>query len=543
MYRLNNPLNLMGVRRSVRDEIDRRSVGVVYNPDGTVAGDPTTGRNLVVPPAFEEHPKQKVFAEAVFSGSYKFLLFGGAIRGGKTFVALAIVFVLCKVFPGSRWAVVRKSYSALRRNTVPAFNKLRPTNFIGGINYSTWTAKCNNGSEILFMPESFKEDPDLNRFRGLEVNGFLPEEMNELEEMTFYKMVERAGTWIVPPIRQREVRPDGTSILVERRQAQPPSLIIGTCNPANNWVKGLFYDPYVKGTLDRPYFYLPASPYDNPHLPDGYIETLEKVLPESEQKKFLRGDWSTVADPDQLILSEWILAARDVEPEPGKNVLGVDVGRFGNDPSVFCLVNGNEVKFFERYEKMRISRLGQILRIRCMNIPVSADNVRVDAVGLGAGLVDDCSSNNFNVVEVIAGAKPYVHPEEVRRTKWATGGRPNIGLRSPTRSKEDAAFAESYRFYDLRSQMWWMAARRLEDGEICLPEDIPPKLIEDLTSIKYEIRSDRTIKVESKDDIYKRIGRSTDDGDAFVMAVFELPIVAPVREATQGTMSGRRLLR
>jgi len=560
-----NILTTMGVRNSAIRAISERAQAVVYNADGSVAG----SANGVDPRkdsyTFKEFETQALFSRAVFSGEFKFLLFGGAIRGGKTFIAMAIVFALCKIFPGSRWAVVRKSYTALRRNTLPAFNKLRPPNFIGPVNFSSWSALCRNGSEILFVPEALKEDPDLNRFRGLEVNGFLPEEMNELDEGTFFKMVERAGTWILPRRFEKvpEVDPDtgrktGGVIVKEVDVIQPPTLIIGTCNPAMNWVKRGFYDPWRRGELKAPYFFQPSNPRDNPYLPEGYVDTLEKVLPENEKRRFLYGDWSVADDPDQLIKMDWIIQANNVEHIPGKNSLGVDVARFGDDLSIFCLVNGNRLMAFEEYQWLRTTRLAQILRHRMRTIPVSADQTKIDALNMGAGVVDDCVKHGFNVVEVIAGAKPYVPPTEKTRESIMTRGRPQVGLRQPNafdslkplgngegvvnRLKKIVEEAFPYRFYDLRTQMYWTFARRLENGEFYLPEQaLHPKAIEDLTAVRIEFRSDKVVKVESKEEIFKRIGRSTDYSDALVMAAFELPIVAP-RRVRQGTV-GTRVLR
>lgn len=578
-----NILTTMGVRNSAIQEISNRALQavhakeppIIYNADGTAVGG-VPGRAGDVPNGgvdprrnsytFEEFETQALFSRAVFSGEYKFLLFGGAIRGGKTYIAMAIVFALCKIFPGSRWAVVRKSYTALRRNTLPAFNKLRPPNFIGPLNFSSWSAVCRNGSEILFVPEALKEDPDLNRFRGLEVNGFLPEEMNELDEGTFFKMVERAGTWILPRRFEKvpEVDPDtgrktGGFIMKEMNVAQPPTLIIGTCNPAMNWVKRGFYDPWRRGELKAPYFFQPSNPRDNPYLPEGYVDTLEKVLPENEKRRFLYGDWTVADDPDQLIKLDWIIQANNVEHVPGKNALGVDVARFGDDLSIFCLVNGNRLMAFEEYQWLRTTRLAQILRHRMRTIPVSADQTRIDALNMGAGVVDDCVKHGFNVVEVIAGAKPYVPPLEKTREKMMTRGRPQVGLRQPaygfgglkalgngeavvSRLQKIVEEAFPYRFYDLRTQMYWTFARRLENGEFYLPEQaLHPKAIEDLTAVHIEFRSDKVIKVESKEEIFKRIGRSTDYGDSLVMAAFELPIIAP-RRKMQGTV-GTRVLR
>ena len=70
-------------------------------------------------------------------------------------------------------------------------------------------------------------------------------------------------------------------------------------------------------------------------------------------------------------------------------------------------------------------------------------------------------------------------------------------------------------FADKRSASWWNLREKLLDGKIALPPD--DKLTGDLTAPKWNIISSGKIKVESKDSIKKRLGRSTDDGDAVVM--------------------------
>src|SRR5688572_26442776 len=120
---------------------------------------------------FQQTPKQALYAKAVFSGRYKYLFYGGAIRGGKSYAVMAVIFTLCKLFPGSRWAIVRKDLPTLRRNILPVFEKLRPS-FCGSMNQSTWEAVCDNGSRILLFPESYAGDKGYERWKGLEVNGF-----------------------------------------------------------------------------------------------------------------------------------------------------------------------------------------------------------------------------------------------------------------------------------------------------------------------------------------------------------------------------------
>jgi hypothetical protein len=94
--------------------------------------------------------------ETVLSGQYLYLAMGGGIRGTKTWGTVSTLILLCRMFPGSRWAIVRKDLPTLRRNTIPSINKLKYLceGFVGDLNQSTWSYTCTNGSEILLFPES-----------------------------------------------------------------------------------------------------------------------------------------------------------------------------------------------------------------------------------------------------------------------------------------------------------------------------------------------------------------------------------------------------
>lgn len=225
---------------------------------------------------FNPSPKQMEFINAVFSHKYRVILFGGAIRGGKTYAGLGALLLLCKFFPGSRWAVVRDSLPTLKRNTIPAFLKICPKNFIKSYNQEQQLVTTSNGSQILFFPENYDDDKELNRWKGLEVNGFLLEECNELQEESFNKAIERAGSYIPP---------DGIK--------KPKPLIMLTCNPANNWVKTLFYKRWETGSLPDHWLYIPSKITDNPYVTadKDYMASL-KDLPKYQYKVFVEGDWN-----------------------------------------------------------------------------------------------------------------------------------------------------------------------------------------------------------------------------------------------------------
>src|SRR5665811_162371 len=118
----------------------------------------------IAEPTFTATPKQVELVEAVLGGGNLYVAMGGGIRGTKTWGTLSTLILLCRIYPGSRWAVVRKDLPTLRRNTVPSLNKLRnlAAGFLGELKQDTWTYTCSNGSAILLFPESFSGDTDLD---------------------------------------------------------------------------------------------------------------------------------------------------------------------------------------------------------------------------------------------------------------------------------------------------------------------------------------------------------------------------------------------
>ena len=82
-----------------------------------------------------------------------------------------------------------------------------------------------------------------------------------------------------------------------------------------------------------------------------------------------------------------------------------------------------------------------------------------------------------------------------------------------------AKAADGLRFYNARAEAWWTLREELNPDQqggavIALPDD--PELLADLTAPTFEVRTSG-ILVEGKEDIRKRLGRSTNKGDAVVM--------------------------
>jgi hypothetical protein len=437
---------------------------------------------------FKPFPKQQEYINAVTSGKFKYMLYGGAVGGGKSYVTIATIIFLCKIFPGSRWAIVRKDLPTLKRNTIPTFNKIAPRPFCGQVNRTDWNVKCANGSEILFFPESITDDKELMRWSGLEVNGFDFEEANECQLRTFHKAIERAGRWNVPGLA-----------------VQPPILIMLTCNPSQSWVKDMFHDPWAAGRLEAPYFYLPARSPDNPYLKDEYRESL-KVLPPHLYRQFVEGDWSISDDPLQIIpyqqLHDRRIDEKDLEAlyarmiEDGATLeesLGIDVGELGNDASVFAHARGPVIYGIEKFYKKRTDEISALVQSRITDRQIAPYRIGVDAVGIGAGVWGNLQGAGFNVQRIIAGGK--VVPME----------------------RDDPKKAYELAFENLKTQMWWKLRNDVITPESELRILNMPSLIQDLTSVRYQEANERKITCEPKKKTRERIGRSPDEGDAAVI--------------------------
>ena len=216
-----------------------------------------------------EFTKKQVEAmNAVSSEQYDFILFGGAMGGGKTFWGLSALLIMCQAFPKSRWCVIREDLEKIRITTIPSFLKF---NASGRLRTNPYEYTHPNGSVIMFKGENYDKDKELQWLKGLEVNGFLFEEINECSEETLDIAFGRAGRWECNP--------------------RPKPIIMATCNPTNNWVKRRVYDKWEKGELAPNWLYIPSKITDNEYLTEDYKRNLEN-MPRFQYEVFVKGNWN-----------------------------------------------------------------------------------------------------------------------------------------------------------------------------------------------------------------------------------------------------------
>lgn len=189
--------------------------------------------------------------------------------------------------------------------------------------------------------------------------------------------------------------------------------------------------------------------------------------------------------------ARWLALQDDGKLKAGPyEAVGVDVSRSGGDKTVMALRHGqviSEIRHTSHEDTMTTT--GRVIAAvgDTEAMPI------VDVLNMGAGVVD----------------------------RLRELGKPVIAFNASKGSKRKDSTNE-FGFVNCRADAWWRMRELLHPeslAEIALPPD--DKLIGDLTAPTWRVMSGGKIQIESKDDIKKRLGRSTDDGDAVIQAFWE----------------------
>lgn len=172
--------------------------------------------------------------------------------------------------------------------------------------------------------------------------------------------------------------------------------------------------------------------------------------------------------------------------ETGRTTLGVDPARFGDDESVIFVVRG-----YAALKPIVYRGLDSIqLAARVFDVARQHGRqgervlVKVDSIGIGAGVVDQLRTYEDLDVRAINAGEASTHKNYAR----------------------------------CRDELWFGIAEWLKAGG-ALPDD--SKLTGELVAVEYGFLPNGSIKVESKDDLRARLGRSPDRADALALAVYQ----------------------
>lgn len=231
-----------------------------------------------------KNPKQYEFFIEVMKAcaglnQYRKFGYGGAIRGGKTFICLGTLIRLANKYEGSKWHIMRQDFPALQGTAIPSFEKIirGSPNWKWNRDRANYFAYNKWDSKIFFKGENLKQDPELNDFLGLETNGVFFEQLEELSKKLWDIGISRCGSWYIDPM--------------------PPALMMTTLNPTQKWPKQFIHEAYLKGELPKDFYYLTALPKDNPFVTADQWNAWA-TMDERYQKQFIEGDWTNFDETD-----------------------------------------------------------------------------------------------------------------------------------------------------------------------------------------------------------------------------------------------------
>ena len=201
---------------------------------------------------------------------HKYVAFGGARGGGKSWAVDAKAVLLCLRYPGIRVLLVRKTYKELIDNHMTQLREMLGK--AGRYVKSEMTIYLTNGSVI--RGGYCASDSDLDQYQGVEYDVIFIDEATQLQE-----------EWI-------------KKILACMRGVNAfPKRCYLTCNPGgpgHSYVKRLFIDrQFTQWERAEDYAFIQSLVTDNRALMEsdpGYIHQLE-ALPAKLRKAWLEGRW------------------------------------------------------------------------------------------------------------------------------------------------------------------------------------------------------------------------------------------------------------
>lgn len=409
--------------------------------------------------------------------------YGGAAGGGKSILGSYALLKNALRYPKTRWLMGRAKLKTLKETTLQSFFKVAQMQGVrNGVHYKyTGANDKDNPNSLVFYNGSvillkdlfyYPSDPNFDELGSLEITGAFVDENNQLCEKA----------WNI--VRSR-IRHD-----VEKNGLIPKML--GSCNPAKNFIYSKFYKPSKEGTLPDDLAFIQAFVTDNPDIDKFYIENLTK-LDKISKERLLHGNWEYDDDPAIMMQYDKIVDLfTNTHILGGNKYITCDAARLGKDRSIIRVWQGMTSIKKVVIPKCRIDELANAIRQLQREYGVPNSNTIVDEDGVGGGVVDILRCKGF-----VNNSRPL---PEMRK-------QPN--------------------YSNLRSQCYFKLADAVNNNLMYLPNE-PIKdrdiVVEELEQIKQkDIDKDGKIAVISKDEIKKVIGRSIDEADTIMMRMwFEL---------------------
>lgn len=373
-----------------------------------------------------------------------------------------------------------------------------------------WKELSKRHREARLPGELFLDPASGLRYRDSEVFGFSTADAE--------KMAGISGADLVFIIDEASGVDEGIFEAIEGNMAGGASILL-ISNPTQT--SGTFYDAFT--TKRHLWHTIHVSSEDTPNVQTGEMAIPGLATREWVQEKLsewgedsplfqvrVRGNFPTQSENTVIGLG-LVETARtrydaDERPLQGRFTLGVDVARFGDDTTVLQPVLTDlqcalPAETHAKQDNVEVAGhvMDSVQKLRALlAYPVEAGPVAVniDDIGVGGGVTD-----------------------HLRHSDRATAL--GITVNAVNVSSAATSSATDDRYSNLRTQIWFALRDWLREGG-----QLPPngKLEGELVAVRYSFDTQGRSRVEKKDEIKKRLQRSTDHADALGLAIYTPPV-------------------
>ncbi|MEK6482407.1 terminase family protein [Catalinimonas sp. 4WD22] len=417
--------------------------------------------------------KQQLAFKYLMDSTTKYIAYGGAAGGGKSFLGCFWLLFMANAYPGTRWFIGREELKRIRQSTLITWHKVcKMRKFVDyHTNLQDNYIELTNGSRIDLLDLRYlPSDPLYERYGSIEYTGGWIEEGGEVDFGAFDTLKGRVG-------RHHN---DLFDILGK---------ILITFNPKKNWIYSDIYRPFIDGTLPKHTVFIRAFVTDNPYLPAEYIENLKNTTDKIKKERLLNGNFEYDDDPAALIEYDSITDLFSNEhAKEGDKYITADIARYGTDKTVICAWNGLRLINIQVVERNSITDAAELIKRMQKQYGVPSSRTLVDEDGLGSGVVDMVACKGF------------------------------VGNSRPLNNEQ---------YVNLKSQCYFKLADMVNSAKLYVmtrDTSIRDAIIEELQQVKQlEVDSDKKKGVVPKEKVKQMIGRSPDFSDAIMMRMhFEL---------------------
>lgn len=423
------------------------------------------------------HQKQIEAMKLLTDDTTHFIGFGGAAFGGKSVVICLWILFSAFAYPGTAWLLGRKEIINLTRTTlVTLHNLFAAFDFVDEKDY-TFSSKDNiyyfpNKSKLILAKTIHTTLEDIQtRFGSLEITGAAIDESNETTDIVLKEIYTRTGRMM-----------NYYHNLCRK--------VLETFNPSKNHVYTRYFLPFVENRLPRNYNFVRALPGDNPSpQAEAYVNGILENGTEIQKQRLIYGNFEYDDDLLALTTFEHISSLYSNDHVPtGERYAAADVALHGSDLFVFTVVEGKKVIYMKSFPKIGGKTLVQFLESALKDFNISEFNFIYDSDGIGGYLREFFP----NAIPYNANAKPL----PVNFTGNATD-----------------------KFNSIKDQLNYHLAKLINEFDFWLDIPFDKDLNQEISNclIIDPKAIDTKIKLISKEQIKKNIGRSPDKLDSLTL--------------------------